>query len=323
MKKILMILTNARTDCLGIALELLTRSGSLLLFDRVVFLLNAPRPSHLRFVDSVVAAHPEVRWDRILGPGTRPEGIARMQNECVRRYPDSLYLKLDEDVFTPAGWVDRLVAAYELLKGDDHLGLLSPLIPNNAMGLHILLTRYYPDLLEAFRLRFGRDPDPTCYGLTWQSPEIGAWATRRFIDLEHANAEQRRRAAAGSPERLHRFPDRFSIGCICYDYRLWKEMGGIPPTDEPGWCAWIQEHGFFNAMDASTIVLHYSFFVQQDWLDRTHLLEDIRRANLRDTLPSRASIRYWLPWARRLAAQAPRAIRRKFAHLMNTRRGRA
>lgn len=316
MKKVLMLLTNARTDCLKISLELLDRSGALRQFDRVVFLLNAPRAAHRRYVERFIAGHPEVGWDRILGPGTRPEGIAWMQNECVRRHPDALYVKIDEDIFTSSDWAPRLFEAYDLLRRDERLGLISPLLPNNAMALDILLRAYYPEQLAEFRRRFGREPDPTCYGFTWQSPAVGAWATRLFQSLETANAEQRKRWTASGRDRFHRFPDRFSIGCIAYDYRLWQAMGGIPPTDEPGWCAWIQEHGYTNVMDATLIALHYSFFVQQDWLDRTSLLEDIRRANLPGTQPGPAHPASWGPRLGRVLRQAPRALRRKAAHLL-------
>ncbi len=307
---ILMILTNMRTDCVRLQLELLERRGELARFDRVVFLLNAPGARHMQFVQSVIARHPEARFDQIIGPGTRPDGISWMQNECVRKYPGAVYIKIDEDIFTPSGWIDRMLEVYGEFQADDRLGLISPLIPNNAMGLHQLLTRFYPEWLAEFRARFRQDPDPICYGFTWQSPVVAAWATRKFLCLDPANEEQRRRLAQAGGARYHRFPDRFSIGCICYDYRLWQKMGGIPRTDEPGWCQWILDHDHFNVMDCALIVLHYSFFIQQDWLDRTHLLEELRRANV----PDGGAARYWRPWIMRLARQFPRAAARKARH---------
>jgi hypothetical protein len=85
-------------------------------------------------------------------------------------------------------------------------------------------------------------------------------------------------------------------------------MGGIPSTDEPGWCQWIEENGHVNVLDCAQIVLHYSFFVQQEWLDRTTLLEDIRRANLPDTVVSTS----WPPpRLLRVARQVPSILRRR------------
>ncbi len=89
-------------------------------------------------------------------------------------------------------------------------------------------------------------------------------------------------------------------------------MGGIPETDEPGWTSWIRDNAQTNILDCSQIVLHYSFFVQAEWLDRSSLLEDIRRINLPGTrtLPQRTGIARGL----RFAQQVPGIIRRKLKH---------
>ena len=60
-------------------------------------------------------------------------------------------------------------------------------------------------------------------------------------------------------------------------------------------------------MDQSLVVLHYSFFVQQEWLDRSSLLEDVRRTNLPGTAP------VWAPALRwgRLAQQIPGIVKRR------------
>lgn len=309
MKKVLMILTNARRDCADIALEMLARSGSLPVFDHVAFLLNGVSRAHLRFVDRFIERHPGVAFDKILGPGTRPDGISWMQNQCIEKYPDALYMKIDEDVFVPAGWAERMVDAYERNRERDDLALISPLLPNNAMGLHRLLTAFYPDLLEEHRRLFGRDPDPERTGFTWHSPAVAEWATRTFLRLDEANEAHRRRLAERGIERFFAFHASFSIGCICYDYRHWKKMGGIPRTDEPGWCQWIEEHGQTNLIDQSQVALHYSFFVQQEWLDRTSLVEDLKRANLPDC--AGLTDRLQLPRMRRVIRQLPGILQRR------------
>ena len=91
------------------------------------------------------------------------------------------------------------------------------------------------------------------------------------------------------------------------DYRHWLELGGVREHDEVDWGAWIRENRKLVVFDAHAVCHHYTFFNQQDWLDRTSLLEDIRRTNLPGTLPLGAGI---LPsW--RLAKQLPRIVRRR------------
>lgn len=320
MNNVLMILTHDRLDCLRLNLEMLEKAGAYACFDKVVLLLNGVSRAHLRAVEEFMARHPHVAWDKLFGPGTRPEGLVGLQNECVRKYPDSVYVKTDEDVFVPAGWAQRLLQAHEENRQRDDLALVTPLIPNNGYGLHCLLTRFYPDLLEEHRRLFGRDPTPERQGFTWQSPAVAEWATRRFLRIDEANDRHRKRAADLGIPRYIPFSDPFSIGCICYDFRHWQKMGGVPPRDEPQWCDWIRENGQTSLLDTSQIVLHYSFFVQQDWLDRTSLLEDIRVANLPGTMPARTFTSYHLPRWSRLARQAPRVLQRRLGQLLPGRR---
>ncbi len=314
MNKILMILTNARRDCAQLTLDMLARSDSLPVFDRVVFLLNGPSPAHIRFVDRFISAHPDVKFDKILGPGTRPDGISQIQNECIRKYPGALYMKVDEDVFVPRGWAQRMVEAYEENKHRDNLALITPLLPNNSLGLHSLCTMFYPELLGQYQARFGGDPSPERAGPTWINPSIAEWATRAFLNLDVSNARHADLLAKANSPRYVPFSRPFSIGCIAYDYRHIERMGGVPRTDEPGWCDWVQENGQTHILDCSQIVLHYSFFVQQEWLDRTSLLEDLRAANLpgRQGYLQRTGAR-----ARRIAKQIPSAIRRRMAKSSN------
>lgn len=306
--RILMILTHDRLDCLRLCLDLLERDDAFARFDRVVFLLNGVSARHRRFVEAYRSARPDVNWDAVDGDGTRPGGICFVQNECIRRYPDAVYVKVDEDVFVPKGWSARILETYEQHAARGDLALITALIPNNAFGLHRLLNVFYPEWLPEFERRFGSPPSDVPHGPTWQRPDIAEWATRRFLDIDAANEEQRRRLAAGGHPRWHEFCRYFSIGCICYDYAHVQRMGGaLPPRDEPDWCAWFEANRQTCIVDQSLVVLHYSFFVQQEWLDRTGLLEDIRRVNLPETASWTDSAMRWI----RLAWQVPGIVKRR------------
>lgn len=305
---ILMILTHDRLDCLRLCLDFLERADAFDRFDRVVFLLNGVPGRLQRFVEGYMAARPRVKWDRVIGDGTRPGGICHVQNECIRRYPDSVYVKVDEDVFVPRGWADRMLETYERFADRNDLALITPLIPNNAFGLHRLLNVFYPEKLGEFEKCFGAKPSAEAKGPTWQSPSIAEWASRQFLAIDEANEEQRKRLAASSQPRWHEFCQYFSIGCICYDYAHVQRMGGsLPPRDEPDWCAWFEANRQTCVLDQSLLVLHYSFFVQQEWLDRSSLLEDIRKANLPGTSSFAAPAMRWI----RMARQIPGILKRR------------
>jgi hypothetical protein len=307
MKKLLMILTSHRLDCLKLNFDLLKATESFTRFDRVVLMLNGVVGKHRRYIDRFMAMNPNVPWDIISGPRGKGPLVANLQNECVRRYPDHLFFKIDEDVFVSHGWVEKLTAAYEAFKHDDHLALITPVIPNNGVGWHFLLNRF-PELAEEYQSEFPHPIVPACNGPVWIYPQIAEWITRKFLDLESAN----RQLISTDAPSYSRFAFRFSINCLVYDHRHWTQMGGIPDEEEPAWGQWIPEHGKFNVLATNTMVHHYSFFVQQDWLDRTSLLEDIRKNN--HPADARLNVmQYYLPRVNRTIRQLPRAIQRRLS----------
>ncbi len=315
MKKLLMVLTKSRLDCVSINLEMQVKNGDLQKFDKVVFLLNDVSERHMAYVDRFIAAHPEVSFDKVLGNGVRPQGIAKMQNDCIERYPDYLYFKTDEDVFPSAGWVDKLEAAYLAHRDDDDLGLITPIAPNNGIGCFYLLT-HLPELRAKYDASFDFPVVPDYEAPVWLQPSLGRFMTQQFVDLAAANRllEERFGKAFDRDKALY-FSHRFTINCICYDYRHYTQMGRIPDSDEPGWTQWAADNGKHHVLVPNVMVHHYSFFVQQDWMDRSHLLEDIRAMNLPGTIGEAGSWSYTAPWLGRLARQAPRAVRRKLRHV--------
>ena len=300
--KVLMILTSHRPDCFRLCMDMLIRGGSIRRFDAVALLLNGVVGRHRRYVERLVREHPEIPWDVISGPRGKGWYISNLQNECVKRHPDALYFKIDEDVFVSADWDLKLAETHERHRADPDLALVSATIPNNGLGAWILLGAF-PELREQFlKLPRARWED-VADGCVWGYPHLAIWMTRHFLSLADAN-ERMRRAAT---ERWVPFHDRFSINCICYDYRHWTELGGVREHDEVDWGAWIRENRKLVVFDAHAVCHHYTFFNQQDWLDRTSLLEDIRRANLPGTLPFGAV----LAPAWRLVKQLPRIAGRR------------
>jgi hypothetical protein len=301
--RILMILTSHRLDCLRLCLDMLIRGGSAARFDRICMLCSGVEGPHRAFVENLPRLHPSLKWDFFHGPRGRGKPISDLQNDCVRKYPDALYFKLDEDTLVSADWDLRMAEAYAAHRDDPRLALITAVVTNNQRGAYHLLTSF-PELGEEFTRRFGASVVSDRMGPVWHRPDCASFVIRRFLNLAGANAELRAR----NPEPFQTFSFPFSINCIAYDYRHWQEIGGVPEQDENGWGEWIPRHDKFIVLATQSLVHHYAFFVQQDWLDRSSLLEDIRQANLPDTMT-------WVDygWARavRVARQVPSIIRRR------------
>ena len=314
MNKLLMVMTSHRLDCLKICLHCHEKAGSWEYFDKVVFLLNGVVGEHLNYVNQYMADRPNVDWDTVIGPRGRSERISALENQCVERYPEYLYMKTDEDVFIAKGFAECMYETWEAHKDNDQLACITPMMANTSIGLHQALTTLYPEHLAEFKKVFGQDPDPDGQSETRFNPKIGEWANRIFIDLDKANEENVKRLKESGVDRWYTFSHSFTVCAVVFDYRHWKNMGGIPPKDEPEWCQWIDDHGHDNVIDRKPIALHYSYGVQQDWIDRSHLLEDIALKNMPNA-PCPGHLTYWTPWIKRIAMQAPKALQRKLKHL--------
>ena len=303
--RILMILTSHRLDCLRLCIDLLVEGGSAARFERVCILCSGVEGRHRAYVESLPQRHPGVKWDFFHGPRGRGKPIADLQNACVQRYPDRLYFKIDEDTFVSRDWDEEMTQAYATHRDNPRLSLVTALVTNNQRGAYHLLTTF-PELGAEFTRRFGQPVVPHRMGPVWHRPYCAAFVIRNFLALDEGN--RRVRAAGGEPALTFSYP--FSINCIAYDYRHWQEIGGVPEQDENGWGEWIPKHDKFIVLATRALVHHYAFFVQQEWLDRTSLLEDLRAANL----PGRPSplVGAWKR-ALRVAGQLPAIVRRRLS----------
>ena len=305
-QKILMVLTSHRLDCFRLCMDMLLHGGSIRRFDRVVLLLNGVRGRHLRYVHRLLRTHPEIPWDIISGPRGRGKFISGLQNQCVEKYPDALYFKIDEDTFVSANWDMMLTEAYQAYQHDPLLSLVSAVIPNNGLGCWYLLNQF-PNLRDDFLCLPHAKWDSACNSSIWFYPHLATWMIRTFLDLEEGNRKLRETIA--SP--FFEFHRRFSINCIAYDYRHWKEIGGVQEQDEVGWGAWIEQHNKTVVLATRALVHHYTFFNQQDWLDRSSLLEDLRTANVPTTPFQRSWLGRIFPRMGRIWQQIPSLIRRR------------
>ncbi len=302
--KVLMVLTSHRLDCLRLAIDCLVRGGSARRFDHVVLLCNGVEGAHRRYVEGLPKRYPDVAWDFVNGARGKGWFISNLQNACVERYPGGLYFKIDEDVFVSSDWDVKLEETYERYRTRRELALVSATVPNNGLGAWKLL-RDDPAAREEFLKLPHAQWEQKADGCVWFYPHLGAWMIRRHLGLEACQAKLRE-----LPEeaRWLEWHDRFSINCICYDYRHWCELGGVQEHDEVDWGRWIRERNALVVFDGHALCHHYTFFNQQDWLDRMPLLEELRRANVPGTSGLLDGVRPLV----RTAKQLPRMWRRRF-----------
>ena len=221
----------------------------------------------------------EVSWDTMAGPRGKGPLVAGPQNRVVEKYPNRLYFKIDEDIIVPPGWVDRMTAAYERHKDDPKLALCTPVVTNNSTGAHFLM-ELYPELATEYTERFQAA----------DHPRMSPAPCGNTLKLQSGLSVRSSDSTTPIKNSKSSFPNRgpatvFSIN----DSALTTSY--TTTTTGKHWEVFLTtknlrgQRGYAstgNIMCWSAIAcsITTAFFVQQDWLDRTTLLEDLRHANL-------------------------------------------
>ena len=130
-------------------------------------------------------------------------------------------------MFPPIGSVPR--GSHRRARERLDLSLITATIPNNGLGCWQLLN-VFPEVRKAFLALPRAGHVPTADGPVWFYPHLAEWIIRRFLNLDDAN----RRVREATPDPWVPFHDRFSINCICYDYRPGRKRRRAR-NDEVGW----------------------------------------------------------------------------------------
>jgi len=231
------------------------------LVDRYDIWLNSEDAGDLAFLEEVgrlapgrvrLVAQPDGKapgWDAI-------HGFARTAQDT-----DTIYIRLDDDiVWLEPGFFETLLR-FRL----DHprYFLVSPLVINNAVCSHILLT--------CGKIKTSRFVGAVCLDeVGWREAAFAVALHRMFIDL----------ARRGEAHRLHCGPreiamNRFSVNVICWFGRDMAAIGGeVGRAEEEELSNIIPARlGRINCFCTDTIASHFAFYIQREIIDRAGLLE--------------------------------------------------
>jgi hypothetical protein len=262
-------------DCFSLCLECLERHTDLAVFERVYVLANAPAPDHLHMAMEFAKRHANAT---VVGFG--PRGMASVmeaQTVVLGKHPDSMVVKLDEDVFVTEGWLQGLIRVYAE-HGKKGCALVSALVPNNNMGKLMLddsLRRTFPEYAANAALHENG---------AVHNPDYAVWLWRMLVegrlDLTPARLLE---GLADAPVTCY-----LSINCILMDPRMLEcalpfglLTGNATPemvTDEYKINAVLRmEHvPLYGVMTPRSVAHHFSFGPQQEALDKALSLEAIR-----------------------------------------------
>ena len=231
------------------------------LFSNIYIVANDVSQDHLS-----VIKHFARNNDNIVICSVKPRGITAItffQNSLYAKHPDSVFIKMDEDVFVTPGWLDGLLAAYNAHLQDDVV-LFTPLVPNNQIGLEMLtplLAAAYPDERESWKHQ--AVPDGLHYGEWIWNKVLRGRLLQLIKNKDHLADELE-------------FTKYLNINCILFDQRLLNLALPFTSRDEANIYEAIKANACRALMTSDSLVHHYSFGPQQQHLDACNLLNDIK-----------------------------------------------
>lgn len=250
---ILIILTSHRKDCFSICLYNLEKYTDLDRFSRVYVLANAVDTEHKAIINSFERRHRNVESIHFGPRGL--EHTVRTEGLVLALHRHALVVKLDEDVFVTAGWLEGMLRAYRN-NAADNVALVSALVPNNQIGKICLaeaLQRHFP---QGFSATVRRDP-------VHQNADYATWIWHRVLrgDLRDTRCPILRSGIS------QRFDGALNINCILFDSRITERVLPFTKGDEQAINDALVQNGLFGLMTTEAVAHHYSFGPQQAQMD--------------------------------------------------------
>ena len=174
---------------------------------------------------------------------------------------DTIYIKLDDDVvwFDPNFFEEICRFRIE----NPEYFLVSPLVINNGISTYILQNQGF--------LKFNQYFNCQGYDLKFYNGYLAENLQRWFIE-NYITANKYSQLYCGT----HRIAmQRFAINAVAWFGKSFKKFEGrvIGDDEEFLTITYPAKHDLINCFDCNTIVSHFSFSVQREYLDKTDLLK--------------------------------------------------
>jgi len=179
--------------------------------------------------------------------------------------PKTVYIRFDDDIVWMEQDTIEKIARFRI--SNPQYFLTSPIIINNAIITSLLIM--LGKITDIHHIR----PD-VLSDLAWKNPEFAYHFHKRFLHLIKHNQLDSLRF-----DNRQIFLNRWSINCISWLGDMFKSFDGVIDIDEEEYLTTIKptQMGIGNCIHGDTIVSHFSFFTQRDYLDSTEILSEYKK----------------------------------------------
>lgn len=271
--QIVAVVPSGRKRYLSILISYLIREVNNGVIDRIDLWLNTVNHEDIAYIRSLANEHKFIRvvelengFEHISNPIARVHLIRHFFKYAI---DDAIYIRFDDDIcYIEPGAITRLLDFR--IKHPEYF-LVYPSIINNGR------TAYLHQIMGALDIPLD-SRHPTAYAdhmnLIKMKPEIGETIHRAFLDVLGKNLI----SSVKFPKYIIRNYEKVPINCICWfgsDFRQFGgEVGSDLCTEEEIWLTSIKPKidNRLNCIFGESIVAHFSFHTQKEYLESTNLL---------------------------------------------------
>jgi len=231
--------------------------------------VNTKNTDDLNYINGLIGLDERIKITlaKELQPTGSGETVGQFYRECIAK--DTLYIKFDDDIcYVEPGTVQKLATFHA---NNPQYFLVSPIVINNALFSYLFQILGKITVNKALT---ANSADP----VSWGDPLFAEQLHNLFLNnLSQNNIEHFK--FINRPIALN----RFSINCISWLGSEFEKFGGVIPkgTDDEQFLSVTMPTTLCksNCFYGETIVSHFSFFTQREYLDKTNILERYKTFN--------------------------------------------
>jgi len=235
--------------------------------DEIIIGVNTNNQSDLDYIYSLKDNFKKIVYEEV------PEGIKRCSQESFRHFytkmedEDTIYFKLDDDlIYIEPGYFEKTL---EFRVNHPEYICVYPMIINNPLCNYLLSKKGVP-------FKYNSDPYTLMF-MSWKDPEVAEKLLKTFSEFKEEQIWKIENFEFGKEMNIKgRYGlIRPSINAICFfgkDFRL-LNVKNYKSDDEEFLTNEVFGCGRKSIIQGNTLVAHYAFFTQRNYLNSKNILE--------------------------------------------------
>jgi len=273
LRPVLLIYTSHRIDCLKLCLNCVEKNTNIGTFKKIYIIANNVSLPHLLLASEFCKRHTNAQLVTCSPRGLVP-AVMTAVNQIIDLHKDDIFVKLDEDVFVPSGWLEALSECYFAHKDRDDIFMSAGLCPISSSVYHSyilpVVESRLPDLHKKYKsASINFDANKYLHRYVWDG------IINRQLEQEFENFHSEK----------YLYVDSITINCIVMDHKVISEVYPFPTDKDPetGF-ACVDELAINRSLKGRRVALPKQPFIHHysHWRSESYLRRHVPVSRVRD-----------------------------------------